>query len=49
MNISLGVSVWECQQLPLGERGGGTQTPECENEREPSFLIPYRLIKFTST
>lgn len=40
MNISLDVSVWECQQLPLGERGGGTQSLECENEGEPSFLIP---------
>jgi len=49
MNISLGVSVWECQHLPWGERGGGTQTLKCENKREPSFLIPYRLIKFTST
>lgn len=32
-----------------GERGGGTQTLKCENERELSFLILYRLIKFTST
>jgi hypothetical protein len=49
MNISLGVCVWECQQLPLRERGGGTQSLECENDKEPSFLIFYRPIKFTST
>lgn len=49
MNTSLGMSVvvWECQKLPLG--GGGTQTPECENEREPLFLISESQIKFTSS